>query len=333
MIQMGIQYLNTYIKQICKKGNNRSIVKTNLNELTNKIIAIDTSIYLYRFQSENCLLENIYLMVNIFKFYNIIPIFVFDGKPPKEKLNIIEKRNKEKLEAEKKYLLLEEKLITIKDENLKNDILENIQDLKKKFVRLKRSDIINVRNLLDAFGVYHIEAIGEADELCARLVIKKYAYACLSEDMDLFLYGCPRVLRYLSLTNNTVIIYHLEKILQDLNLTFQEFKEICVVSGTDYNYSTTKNLNLYKILEYFAEYKKYCKNTNKNIDFYTWLDESHNCIDNIYELYNTYNMFETNRQKLPNIKNIPLIKSSNYNKIKEIMEPEGFIFLDKNINV
>ena len=41
-------------------------------------------------------------------------------------------------------------------------------------------------------------------------------------------------------------------------------------------------------------------------------------------------MFETNRQKLPNIKNIPLIKSSNYNKIKEIMEPEGFIFLDKN---
>jgi 5'-3' exonuclease len=272
-------------------------------------------------------------MVNIFKFYNIIPIFVFDGKPPKEKLNIIEKRNKEKLEAEKKYLLLEEKLITIKDENLKNDILENIQDLKKKFVRLKRSDIINVRNLLDAFGVYHIEAIGEADELCARLVIKKYAYACLSEDMDLFLYGCPRVLRYLSLTNNTVIIYHLEKILQDLNLTFQEFKEICVVSGTDYNYSTTKNLNLYKILEYFAEYKKYCKNTNKNIDFYTWLDESHNCIDNIYELYNTYNMFETNRQKLPNIKNIPLIKSSNYNKIKEIMEPEGFIFLDKNINV
>ena len=108
--------------------------------------------------------------------HNHIPIFVFDGKPPKEKLNIIEKRNKEKQEAEKKYILLEEKLITVKDENLKNDILENIQDLKKKFVRLKRSDIINVRNLLDAFGVYHIEAIGEADELCARLVIKKYAY-------------------------------------------------------------------------------------------------------------------------------------------------------------
>lgn len=330
---MGIQYLNTYIKDVCKKGNNNSIVKTRLKDLKNKVIAIDTSIYLYRFLSENCLLENIYLMVNIFKFYNIIPIFVFDGKPPKEKLNIIEKRNKEKLEAKQKYIQLEEKLINIKDENTKNDILESIQDLKKKFVRLKRTDIVNVRNLLDAFGVYHIEAIGEADELCARLVIKKYAYACLSEDMDLFLYGCPRVLRYLSLTNNTVIIYHLNKILEDLNLTFNEFKEICVVSGTDYNYNSSKNLNLYMILEYFQEYKKYRNNTQTDKDFYTWLDDNHKCIDNIYELYNTFNMFEPSKQKLPNIKHIPLIKDSNHNKIREIMEPEGFIFLDKNINV
>jgi hypothetical protein len=44
-------------------------------------------------------------------------------------------------------------------------------------------------------------------------------------------------------------------------------------------------------------------------------------------------MFEPSKQKLPNIKHIPLIKDSNHNKIREIMEPEGFIFLDKNINV
>ena len=59
--------------------------------------------------------------------------------------------------------------------------------------------------------------------------------------MDLFLYGCPRVLRYLSLINNTVIIYHLHSILNDIELTFNEFKEICVISGTDYNYNKIKN--------------------------------------------------------------------------------------------
>ena len=47
---MGIQYLNNYMK---KTANQESIVKTNLEHLKNKVIAIDTSIYLYRFQSEN----------------------------------------------------------------------------------------------------------------------------------------------------------------------------------------------------------------------------------------------------------------------------------------
>ena len=71
----------------------------------------------------------------------------------------------------------------------KNNLLQNkyIQSSHIIFIRLKYNDIINVRDLLDAFGVYYIEATGEADEMCAKLVIKKYAYACLSEDMDLFL--------------------------------------------------------------------------------------------------------------------------------------------------
>ena len=325
--QMGIQYLNTYMKNRAKE---ESIIKTNLNELENKIIAVDTSIYLYRFLSENSLLENMYLMISLFKYYKIIPIFVFDGKPPKEKLGIIEKRNNEKNNAENKCNQLEEQLTTISDINKRNDIIDCINSLKKKCIRLKYTDIISVRNLLDAFGVYYIEALGEADELCAKLVIKKYAYACLSEDMDLFLYGCPRVMRYLSLANQTVILYHLDKILLDLDLTFEEFKNICVLSGTDYNYNNTKNLdlNLYKILEYFKEYKLYCKNNTEKLDFYNWLDKKYDFIDNIYDLYNTYLMFETSKIKLPKIKYSNLNKNSNQLKIKEIMEPYGFIFLD-----
>ena len=271
---MGIQYLNTYIKKAAKHD---SIIKTNLNELENKIIAIDTSIYLYRFLSEDALLENIYLMVSLFKYYKIIPIFVFDGKPPKEKLQIIEKRNVDKKIAENKYNELQKELVTVNDSTKKNDLIECINSLKKKCIRLKYNDIVEVRNLLDAFGVYYIEAIGEADELCAKLVIKKYAYACLSEDMDLFLYGCPRVMRYLSLANQTVILYNLDKILIDLDLTFNEFKEICILSGTDYNYNSSKDLNLYKILDYFKEYKDYCKNNQDHLDFYNWCDKNQRC--------------------------------------------------------
>ena len=38
---------------------------------------------------ENALLENFYLMISIFREYNIIPLFVFDGKPPKEKNDLL----------------------------------------------------------------------------------------------------------------------------------------------------------------------------------------------------------------------------------------------------
>ena len=264
-------------------------------------------------------------MISLFKYYNIIPIFVFDGRPPIEKLNLISKRNIEKNNAEKECNEMEKKLFLTKNEKQRNEIIASISSLKKKFIRLKKNDFNNVRKLLDAFGVYYIEAIGEADELCARLVIKKYAYACLSEDMDLFLYGCPRVLRYLSLSNENVILYHLDKILKDLDLTFKEFKEICVVSGTDYN--SENGLNLYKILDYFKEYKEFRK-INNSKDFYTWLDENQNCIDNLYKLYDTYYMFEPDNNKLPNLRTIKLNKETNIDKIKEIMKPEGFIFLE-----
>ena len=83
-----------------------------------------------------------------------------------------------------------------------------------------------------------------ADQLCASLVLKNKVYACLSEDMDLFVYGCPRVLRYLSLLNLTVIMYYNTKdILNILDMSMRDFREICIVSVTDYNNEKTANLH------------------------------------------------------------------------------------------
>ena len=85
---MGVKDLNRYIRTNCPK----SINCINMSELSGKKIAVDISIYLYKFEGENMLLENIYLMMSIFRHYNIFPIFVFDGKPPIEKHAILNKR-------------------------------------------------------------------------------------------------------------------------------------------------------------------------------------------------------------------------------------------------
>ena len=45
----------------------------------------------------------IYLMLTVFRYYNIIPIFVFDGKPPPEKKDLLQKRKEDKQDAEEEY--------------------------------------------------------------------------------------------------------------------------------------------------------------------------------------------------------------------------------------
>jgi len=320
---MGIQNLNSYLR---KYTTDKAINKITLKELSGKKIVVDTSIYLYRFISEDALLENMYIMISLFKLYNIVPIFVFDGIAPIDKNKTIEKRNNEKLIAEEEYNKLKKESQSI-DSNDKRylTIMNTMEQLKKKFIRLKREDFRSIQELITAFGLKYIEAEGEADELCAKLVIKKYAYACLSEDMDMFIYGCPRVLRYFSLMNESVIIYYLEQILLDLDLSFNEFKEICIISGTDYSNSiNSNNINLYKTFEYFKVYKT---TNNSNANFYEWLENNSDYINNIYKLYSIYNIFKTDNINLKKIKINIKIQEVNIRKVEEIMKPEGFIFI------
>ena len=105
---MGIKHLNKFLKE----NANDSIKFVNMPELSGKKIAVDISIYMYRYASDNNLIENMYLMLSIFRYYNIIPIFIFDGKPPVEKKELLIKRKEDKKEAEEEYKKLQRVLRT-----------------------------------------------------------------------------------------------------------------------------------------------------------------------------------------------------------------------------
>jgi hypothetical protein len=139
---MGIRYLNRFLKE----NAHPSIKLCKLAELSGKKIAVDISIYIYRFASDNTLIENIYLMLSVFRYYNIIPIFVFDGKPPDEKRELIKKRKEDKKEAENEYNKLKNILDLNKDidDFDKQEIINNMDTLKKKFVSVSKNDIENV---------------------------------------------------------------------------------------------------------------------------------------------------------------------------------------------
>jgi flap endonuclease-1 len=322
---MGIKYLNKYLQTNCTK----SIRQIGLHELRDKKIVIDTSIYLYRFLGENALLENFYLMISIFREYNIVPLFVFDGKPPKEKYELLKKRKKDKKKAEMKYNELDYKIKDGVDDMNKHEekeIKETMELLKKDFIRLHHTDIENVKLLFQAYGISYIEAPGEADKLCAKMVCKNKAHACLSEDMDLFVYGCPRVLRYMSLLKKTVVMYNLKDMLSELDLTQDEFRSICIVSGTDYNIGCDDiGNNLIKTLKYFKKYKK-----SGTDGFYEWLENNTKYIADVIDLYTVHSLFTLeDMDEYKQFEKLKIVNGQiNKSNLITVMEKENFIFAD-----
>ena len=322
---MGIRYLNRFLKD----NASPSINLCKLSEFSGKKIAVDISIYMYKFASDGTLIENIYLMLSIFRHYNIIPIFVFDGKPPPEKRQLLQKRKQDKKDAEEEYHKLKDSLETNKDmdDTDKQEIIYNMDMLKKRFISINKNDVENVKILIRSCGATYYDAPGEADELCAMLTIRNKVWACLTEDMDMFVYGCTRVIRYLSLLNHTAVIYNVDGILNDLGITQKELREICVLSGTDYNLEChdTKNA-LNNTLKLFKKYHK----TKSNLSFYEWLNENNkNYIKNYDLLMRIYDIFDLNKNHF-NIKSFEKVKISNgpinKNEIKNILKTDGFLF-------
>ena len=326
---MGIKHLNKFLREEAQQ----CIKFISLAELSGKKIAIDISIYMYKYASEGTLLENMYLMLSTLRYYEIVPVFIFDGKPPPEKKELLQKRKEDKQEAEKEYNQLKKQLEnkTIDDVE-KQEVVNNMDILKKKFIHIGKTEIDSVKSLIRAYGATYYDAPGEADELCASLVIKNKVWACLSEDMDMFVYGCNRVLRYLSLLNKTVVLYDTKDILNSLGITQKELREICVISGTDYNCNenktddnSKKGSSLYKTLAYFKKYHK----EKSVLGFYEWLKENTDYIQDYENLLNIYNLFELNQEHthltiFENIKiiNGPIMKED----IRNIIKIEGFIF-------
>ena len=106
---MGVKELNQYLLKHC---SNKAIKKTHFTELQRKTVVIDISIYIYKFMTEDNLMENLYTFLSIFKYYIITPIFIFDGKPPAEKLALLKKRRWEKKDAEIRLLEIKDSIDT-----------------------------------------------------------------------------------------------------------------------------------------------------------------------------------------------------------------------------
>lgn len=189
----------------------------------------------------------------------IKPIFVFDGETPDLKKKERERRKALKEEAEAKYK------IAVKE--------EDVASMKKYGARtttLTKQMLDDAEKLLTLLGIPVFHAPSEGEAQAAYMVKKGDAYACVSQDYDSLLFGCPLVIHNLTIagkrrkihgigmkTVKPEIISHAET-LNELGIDQDGLIVLGILIGTDFNIGGIKGIGpknaIKKVKEYQGKY-------------------------------------------------------------------------------
>ena len=301
---MGIKNLRVILNQNCKNAIN----VRKLNVYSGMKIAIDLSIFLYKYlYNNNDHIEGLTRLILRLLKNRITPLFVFDGIPPEEK-NITLQERKEK----KEILVLKKTIIEYSIKSDKNNIdefkedinniilnknnnfkLDNdeIRDLfhktkdeleyeydkiKKKIIYVTLYHIETSKKLFDLFGIPYIHENCEAESLMSLLSKNNIVQACISEDMDTLPCGTTLLLKNFCADKSIVEEYCLDGILSNLELTQDEFIDVCILCGCDY----TEKINLLGPVSALKIIKKY-----KNIEAFLKENTKYNIPNNFIQNY------------------------------------------------
>lgn len=322
---MGIKYLNRYLKTNCNKG----IAYISIDKLRGKTIVVDTSIYIYKFLEEDRLVENFFIMITQFREFNITPLFIFDGKADASKMELLWKRVINKRCAMKEFDKLKSILddIDINDFN-KTKLTKKMEICRKNSIRIKEQDIVELKELFDALGVFYFAAPNEADVVCAYFVKKGFAWGCMSDDMDMFVYGCDFILREWNVTKSTVILYDRNQIMKEVWVRPEYFSQLLLLIGSDYHQEICKTEFIH-IDTAFKWYDEFIKNIiiepTKTFSLYNWLQETKKITpENAKKLGTICGMYV-----IPENINTNFVEKTSsiidWTTLKKLMAPYGFI--------
>lgn len=182
----------------------------------------------------------------------IRPIYVFDGEPPLLKKDTIKQREERRDDALKKWT-----------EAVKEGRKEDIMVYAQASSKLTDEMIEESKALLESMGIPCVQAKSEGEAQASYMVINGDAYAVGSQDSDSLLFGCPRLIRNLSITGRRKLprqerwievkpeLIELNKTLEELGITKEQLIIVGMLVGTDYNkgvegYGPKKALKLVK---------------------------------------------------------------------------------------
>ncbi|CAF4859378.1 unnamed protein product [Pieris macdunnoughi] len=234
---MGIIGLSKLIADIAPQA----VKEMEIKNYFGRKVAIDASMSLYQFliavRSEGAQLTSVdgettsHLMGTFYRTIRLVenglkPVYVFDGKPPEMKSHQLNKRAERREEAEKEL----QKATEAGDQ-------ASIEKFNRRLVKVTKQHGEEARELLKLMGVPVVEAPCEAEAQCAALVKAGKVFAVATEDMDALTFGSNVLLRHLTFSEARkmpVQEFHLDQVLNGLELNHKEFIDLCILLGCDY---------------------------------------------------------------------------------------------------
>jgi 5'-3' exonuclease len=193
-------------------------------------VGIDILPFLYNAKKQNkCIITAVASLIEFIRSKAMEPIVFFDGKPPSEKKEVVKERAEGRLTIQKEMDVLTKDLVDGPDRLLVEHEIEKLQTRNPTVSYGERSI---VKQFLYTVGVRQVNASGESDPLLAYLSATKGISAVLSSDMDMIARGIEHLI--MPNEDGMWVEYTLSKILSTIVLSIQQFRNLCVLMGTDY---------------------------------------------------------------------------------------------------
>ena len=301
---MGVNLRNLVIKE-----------EINLDDLSGKIIAIDSFNILFQFLTTirapdgNLLKDHknrvtshligLFSRTTSFMQKGIKPIFVFDGTPPKLKKQEIQRRKDVKLDASEK----------LKEAESREDMVE-MRKYAARTTILTDEMINDAKELLTLLGLPVIQAPSEGEAQAAFIVKQGDAWAVGSQDYDSLLYGTDRLIQNLSIAGRrkktrtlaTIIVkpelIDLKNNLNNLKISNEQLIVLAMLVGTDYNFGGIKGIGPKNALKLV---KQHGNDFNKLFNELKWNDYFNFSWQEVYEQFTKMPVEENYKIKFDNI--------------------------------
>jgi len=234
---MGIRGLTSLIS----KRAPGAIQKVPDDDLVGKKFAIDSSILMYKFSHASKSHENAHTIgflnrITSLLHGGILPVFVFDGVPPDEKLSTLKKRKEDKRKLYVKVEALEALLPTLTLESEIDECTRSIAHYRNQIVKVTEEQKADVAELLRVLGIPVVYSPGEAEQTCAFMQRSGIVDYCVTDDSDAFPFGALKVIKLtkLKLKKGGVDVFSLDAVLEGTGLSYASFVDMCILSGCDF---------------------------------------------------------------------------------------------------